>query len=275
MTSAFRLVLTALIVLALGWAVAPRSALPLYDGVGFPDEPYRFVQKPAGAPDTKPPTTAHYEGRVEGGRNATDLVSASAEQAPQVSVYIPAGKLLVPSGAGRVTLSAAPARSLPAPPGAHLWSNVYVVRATPAGAHLSGGSGQATITLRAATSQRPQPHIAYYTGGHWRLLPTFATGRDIYAAQFVALGSYAVIGTSPIDVSMLPGAGGSSGAGSTGLIIGIAALVVVVGLYLLGRHRRARARSAAAEAGTGPDGEPALDSGAAVDGDDALDGGET
>ena len=245
MTRPLRLLLAAVAVLALGWAIAPRSALPLYDGVGFPDEPYRFVQPPTGAPATKPPTTARGSAPVHGGRAGT-LTASSAEQAPQVSVNIPAGKLRIPGSAAKVTLAAAPARPLPAPRGGYLWSDVYDITATPP-ARLAAGYPQATITLRAATAQRPVPRIAYYATGRWTLLPTFATGRDIYAAELPRLASYAVIGTAPIDVSLLPGRRSSSGGGWIGVVVGIGALAAVVGLFLLGRRRRAKAAASSDE----------------------------
>jgi hypothetical protein len=237
-----RLVLVALLVLGLGWALAPHAALPLYDGLGFPDEPYRFVQKPAGAPDTKAPTTAHASAAVTNGRNGS-VVANSAEQAPQVSVQIPPGGVVVPAGTTTVTLIAKPVQPLPVGSGRYLWSNVYDLTAS-AGARLHKVSLQATITLRAATPQQPVPHIARYAAGQWTMLPTFASGRDIYVAELPALGKYAVIGTAPLDVSQLRGSGGgSSGASSgvIGIVVGVAVLVVVVGLFLLGRWRRARA----------------------------------
>jgi hypothetical protein len=80
------------------------------------------------------------------------------------------------------------------------------------------------------------------------MLPTFASGRDIYVAELPALGKYAVIGSAPLDVSQLRGSGGGSsggGGGSViGIVVGVAVLLVVVGLFLLGRWRRARAAAA-------------------------------
>lgn len=240
-----RFVVGALLVLGVGWSVAPRAALPLYDGVGFPDEPYRFVQKPAGAPDTKAPTTAHGTAAVTNGRSGS-LVASSAEQAPQVSVQIPPGGLDLPAGTARVTLTAAPAKPLPTASGQYLWSDVYDLTTDPV-TDLHKVSLQATITLRAATAQRPLPHIARHVGGRWTMLPTFADGRDVYVAELTGLGQFAVIGPSPLAVSQLRGSSsGTSGAGGggngVGILVGIAALVVVVGLFLLGRWRRVRAR---------------------------------
>jgi hypothetical protein len=242
-----RLLVVALLVLGAGWAIAPRSALPLYDGLQFPDEPYRFVQRPAGAPETAAPTTAHGSAAVSGGSTG-QLVAASAESAPQISLYIPKGKLNVPAGTSTVSIAGKPAAPLPTGRGQYLWSDVYDVTATPGTTQFKPGGQQATITLRAASAQRPQPSIAYYDGSRWQLLPTFAQGRDIYIAELNRFGQFAVIGNNPLLVSQLSG-GGKSGGGSSaiGLVVGIGAGVVVVVLFVLGRVRRARARAAGAD----------------------------
>ena len=236
-----RLVLVGLVLLGVGWAVAPRSALPLYDGVGFPDEPYRFVQPPAGAKPTKAPTTGRDQVAVSGGRNAA-ATAASSETAPQVSVKIAAGVLATSAGTTRVTVVAAPQEAIPTAAGQYLWSNVYDVTATPA-ASVHSRDLQTTITLRAATAQRPQPKIAYYDAGRWTTVPTFAAGLDIYYAQLTRFGRFAVLGTVPVDLSQLSGGkSGSSNGSSVGIFVGVGALVVLVALFLLGRRRRARAR---------------------------------
>jgi hypothetical protein len=240
-TRARTLVLVGLALLGVGWALMPRAALPLYDGVGFPDEPYRFVQPPAGAKHTKAPTTGRDQVGVRRGRNIAELLAASAEQAPQVSVFFPAGLLATPAGTTQVTVVAAPAQALPTAAGQHLWSNVYDITATPA-ASIRSGALQATITMRAATAQRPEPQIAYYAGGRWTRVPTFAVGRDIYSAQLTRLGRFAVIGAVPLDVSQLAGAKRGSTASIVGIVVGVGALVVLVALFLIGRRRRARAR---------------------------------
>jgi hypothetical protein len=245
-----RLVTVALAVLGLTWAVAPQAALPLYDGIGFPDEPYRFVQRPAGAQETEAPTDARGTAPVHAG-SVGSLVAASAEVAPQISLYIPKGRLAVPAGTTEVTLTGTPAPPLPTGRGQYLWSNVYDVRATP-GVRFNTGSQQATITLRTATAQRPQPHIAYFASGQWHLLPTFAQGRDIYIAELTTFGQFAVIGGDPLTVAKISTGAGKSGGGggSVGLIVGIAALVVVVVLFVLGRQRRAKVRAEAGHGGT-------------------------
>lgn len=238
-----KLVLAALLVLGVGWSIAPRSALPLYDGIGFPDEPYRFVQRPAGAEETKPPTTAHGSAAVTGETTST-LVAASAETAPQISLYVPKGKLGVPAGTSKVSLTATPAPPLPTGHGQYLWSDVYDVTPSPGSTEFKNNDQQATITLRAASAQRPQPNIAYYDGKRWQLLPTYAQGRDIYIAELNRFGQFAVVGKNPLLVSQIVGNNQGSGGGSPiGLIVGIGAGVIVVVLFVLGRMRRARARA--------------------------------
>jgi hypothetical protein len=241
-----RLITAALLVLGLGWAVAPRTALPLYDGIGFPDEPYRFVQRPAGAQETDPATAARGSAGVSG-RTSDPLVAASDEVAPQVSLYIPKDRLDAPEGTTRIVITAVPAQPMPAGPGRYLWSNVYDVEAEPAATHLTTTGQQATITLRAASAQRPQPHIARYADGHWELLPTYAQGQDIYIAELTGFGKFAVLGSNPLLVTKLTGANaGSSGSGGSavGLVVGIGAGVLVVVLFVVGRMRRARTRAA-------------------------------
>lgn len=241
-----RLVLIALAVLALGWALAPRSAPPLYDGVGFPDEPYRFVVKPAGACATKPPDSASATTAVTNGRGGAITVNTS-EQAPQISVLIPSDLLIAPSAVRRLTIRATPVRPVAAPHGRYLWSNVYDVSATAPGVtlHATDPNRPTTITLRAATAQGPTPSIGRFTNGRWIPLRTQPVGRDIYSSPLPALGRYAVIGASPVNVSDLRCPG--SGTSNTGVVIASTAGGVVVLLAAFGIWRRRRARTASAE----------------------------
>ena len=235
MTRTARLVPLALVLLALGWAVAPRSALPLYDGVGFPDEPYRFVVPPHGAPHTKAPTVASVTAALPAGQNS-DINAASAEVAPQILVQIVAGDLLTPSGTHQVTVTATPVQPLPVPANHYLYSNVYDVTSSPV-ATLKPGPAQAILTMRAATPQQPQPQIERYQAGQWVSLPTYPVGLDIYEAQLPGFGQYAVIGSVPLDVAKLVGVRRSSSGGRIGIAVGAGVLVIVIVLFVLGRRR--------------------------------------
>ncbi|MGI8760753.1 MAG: hypothetical protein ACR2LF_05580 [Jatrophihabitantaceae bacterium] len=235
-----RLLLLALALLGGGWLLAPSSAPPLYDGVGFPDEPYRFVHTPEGASATKPPTFAVATASVAAGRCA-QLNAASAESAPQVTVNIPAGELRVRAGTTSVKLTAAPEGMLPAAAGQYLWSNVYDVTVTP-DLTLQAAQQHPTITMRAATGQRPTPHIAVQVGHSWTLLSTLAVGNDIYQAQLPRFGRFAVIGAVTLDVSQIKLGGGEPVAGNTGILIALGAVAALIVLFVLGERRRSTQR---------------------------------
>jgi hypothetical protein len=231
-----RIVIVALAILGLGWWFAPRWAPPVYDGVGFPDEPYRFVVRPSGAPVTKPPTVASRVVPVT--KQVAGAASlASAEQAPQVAILIPTGRLQAPRGANQIVLKATPVRPIAPPPGGHLWSDVYELSATDPAVTMRDGNPPATITLRAATAQRPVPTIERYVNGAWTKLRTVPVGRDIYEAGLPGLGKYAVVGSSSLQF----GTAGSA-TSRTGVIIFVAALVVVVALVIVGWRRRVARR---------------------------------
>jgi hypothetical protein len=234
-----RAVLAGLLALALGWLVAPRWAPPVYDGVGFPDEPYRFVVRPPGAPPTKAPTAASRVVPVVKGIAAA-VSLASAEQAPQIAILIPTGRLQAPPGVKQFVLRATPVRPISAPSGGYFWSNVYDVAASNPKVTMRDASPPATITLRAATAQRPVPSIERYAGGVWTKLDTVPVGNDIYQATLPGLGKYAVIGSSPLDVGQLKNGSGAKNAATsaTGVVIAVVAVVVVVLLVVIGIRRR-------------------------------------
>jgi hypothetical protein len=229
-----QLLLVALVLLGVGWSLAPRSAPPLYDGVGFPDEPYRFVVAPAGATATKPPTIAAGSTTVTGGQ-AGAIHASSAEQAPQVNVLIPIGRLPAPAGTRRIVIQARPVQPIAPPAGTFLWSNVYAVGATDARVTMTDATPAATLTLRAATPQRPTPMIERYVGGRWTKLKTVPAGNDIYQSVLPGFGRYAVIGTSKLDFS-----GGGSSTSYTGVIIIVAVVLVVLALIVIAVRRRRR-----------------------------------
>ena len=114
--------------LTLGWLLAPHFAPPVYDGVGFPDEPYRFVvraerrQDPQGADDgqERVPVTKG---------TAAAAALASAEQAPQVAILIPTGRLQAPPARSSSRCRPHRCSRSRTPSGTYLWSNVYAVGA--------------------------------------------------------------------------------------------------------------------------------------------------
>lgn len=240
-----RVLVVALLLLGLGWAAAPHSAPPIYDGIGNPDDPYRFVVNPAGYHNNKAPSVAKSSASVTGGK-AGGIQAASIEQAPQVTIAIPADRLQAP-GAKSVSVTAKAAQPLPAPDGEFLWSNVYAVTAT-GGAELHSGIPPATITLRAATAQKESPTIEYYGSGGWQHLKTIPAtpgSQDIYQAPLEHLGKYAVFGSTKLDVAQINLGGGEDPASNKGIIIALIAVALVIVLFVIGERRRSKARRAA------------------------------
>ncbi|MDQ6649765.1 MAG: hypothetical protein M3Z02_06575 [Actinomycetota bacterium] len=81
-----RRLLGALAVLVAAWLLAP-GGVPLYDGVGFPDEPYRYVVPPrADLPRTDPPTEGRDMVRAADAAGGSEVLAQSREMGPQVAV---------------------------------------------------------------------------------------------------------------------------------------------------------------------------------------------
>jgi hypothetical protein len=72
------------------WVLVP-SGVPLYDGIGFPDEPYRYAQPPAGAKTTARPGDAVGTSAGRNGASTEDLDVMSGEQGPQVEIFVSTG----------------------------------------------------------------------------------------------------------------------------------------------------------------------------------------
>lgn len=242
-----RILLVAAVVLGLGALAAPPSAPPLYDGVNYPDEPYRFVDPPPGAPKTKPPTTASATASVRNGR-AGALNLATAEMAPQISIDLPEGAVRIRAGVTQVRITAEPVKDIPVPSGTYLWSDVYEVSATQGSVSaVTDADGQPTITMRAVNAQRPEPKIARFDGKTWTMLPTLATGNDVYSAQFPGLGTFAVLGSKPLVLATTGATSDQGVSGNYGILIAIGAVAVIVVLIALSVRRRLRSRRATVE----------------------------
>ncbi len=177
-------------------ALASPGAIPVYDGVGSPDEPYRLVGT-SPAPST-PTTTV----RVSGGR-AAGVTLTSNESGPQVLLDLAAGA--VRSTADAVTLTAEPIIDTTPPPRGELDGNVYRITAT-GEATVDPANAQGFLFLRANVMTRPDPVVVHRSGPSdpWVEQKTSRAGRDVLATPFRALGDYAVVrlpGSTPIDPS--------------------------------------------------------------------------
>src|SRR4051794_27513146 len=206
------------------WLLAP-AAVPIYDGIGNPDEPYRWVQSPTGTPSKKAPTTATVNLPVAHGVSGAGYANTK-ETGPQISVYFPAGALRVEGAATSVTVTATPvAPTGQAPDGGTFVSNAYRVTATAGGANVPivGKGNQApTLQMRAASVTQPGPVFERSVNGTWKQAQTLRVGNDIYQTQATSFGDWVLV---------RPKAGAFSGSSSSGihkglLVFGIVVLVV-------------------------------------------------
>ena len=219
-------------------ALAP-AAVPIYDGIGNPDEPYRYVKPPANAQTTKPPTTASIVVPIHGSTSVAEYAN-TAENGPQLSLYLPLGALVAPSGVSSVTVTATPqAPSAPLPTDGTIVSNVYRLSAQAGGKDVpivGTGKKEPTLQMRAPSSRQPGPVFEHRTSSGWKREQTIRVGVDVYQSQVPVLGDWALVQLTSDATST------SSGPGiNWGFLAGGIALLVVAGLIVVVRVRRAGA----------------------------------
>lgn len=205
------------------------AAVPIYDGIGNPDEPYRYVNPPAGYRETKPPTTAAETLKVSNGRSASGQVN-TAEFGPQLALFVPPGALALPPATTSVTVKAAPVPPPSEPPtDGTIEGNVYRVTVIAPGGRvdLIGLGNQAPVLdMRAPTARQPGPVFEHYENGHWTSYETARVGTDIYRTRIDALGEWALVRRESSGSSsgslVLPIVAGALGVG--GVLVGIVAV---------------------------------------------------
>jgi hypothetical protein len=196
----------ALLLVTLGRLLSP-AAVPVYDGIGQPDEPYRYVVPPSGAQRTAAPTEGVATSPVVAGASSYGLNVATAEQSSQFLLYVPPMGLAV--AARSVTVRVLPSAPADQPPGAKIDGNVYTVVTTPARVTLTPRAAIAIVSMRATTGRQPPPVMEYRAAstGSWGPLHTTRGGIDVYFVRYMGAGQYALAfadakaghgGTSPL-----------------------------------------------------------------------------
>jgi len=217
-----RWILIATVALLTAWLLAP-AALPIYDGIGNPDEPYRWVKPPANAKTTKAPTGAHKVLQVSGGASQAGFANTD-ELGPQLSLYLPQTALKAPAGASTIDITVQPlAPEPPLPTDGTIVTNVYHLTATANGQPVSvigKGPSEPSLQMRAPTAQQPGPVFEHRTTSGWQRARTIRVGVDVYQAQAPVLGDWALV------LSTSKGGGGGINWGLLGG--GIALLVVAI-----------------------------------------------
>jgi hypothetical protein len=214
----------AVLLVALGRLASP-SAVPVYDGIGAPDEPYKYVGGPR-PPAASVSTTVPVKEAL-----SAPLQVRSAEQGPQVLLDLAAGAFSATSATLTVTATPLKADGTPVPQGT-IDGNAYRITATP-GARLQPERAQGFLFLRAAVMTKPDPVVVHRSGDgdSWQRVKTVRAGRDILSTPFLAVGDYAVVrlpGSTPLS----QGGGGLSGVRLVLLAGGVLVLVLLTVLVL-------------------------------------------
>lgn len=228
--------------LIVAWLL-PGRPVPIYDGVGAPDEPYRYVRVPPGvAIRTQPPTTAKLTVPVTDGVPSV-IELATLEQGPQAEADILDQGLSVPSGAG--SASSLTATLVPLAPeaggnGPKIDGNVYRLGWTAGTAAVQFvNHGTDLLYLRATVGPPPRAVLLYRPRPNevWRPLATDLAGADIYSALIQGSGDYALT-RQPLPAT--PGTRGAHSAVSPGLLIVAILVVGMVAIVLIVRLLRIR-----------------------------------
>ena len=220
--------------LALVW-LTTANPVPLYDGIGFPDEPYRFVPARGAGPAA---TSAQVDLKVEAGSNTGGLIVNTKEAGPQASVFAPPHAFAA-AGTTAITLAVRPVPPLPPMPPGVLESNVYALSLTSAAGRVSlvSEAQPPAITLRSVTTQPPEPVFNYRATPTepWREIKTRRVGRDIYNAVAPGAGEYVLVrdAADPTKKSSTDGRGALYAvlAATVLLVVG-----VIIGVRILSRR---------------------------------------
>jgi len=220
--------LAAATLLALVWHVSPPVTPPLYDGLGLPPEPYRYLNPPPALKHgNKTPSSTSLSVPVSGGESSFES-AATNENPPQAQLILQPNAVRLPAGTKWIAIVVRPVPALPAPQDGNLDGNAYRFALTSnSGTLLALGKGTTSVALR-GTGARGSPIIEQYTGGHWiRLKTGIYLGIAIYVANVKSLGDFALV---------LPGkaTGASGGTALNGFLPLLVIGVLIVGLTTAG-----------------------------------------
>ena len=182
------------LLVAAGLLLSP-TVVPVYDGIGQPDEPYRYVDRPDGAQVTAEPTSASMTSPVQGGLALHGMNVATKEVAPQFALFLPP-RALQAAGARTLTVTATPQAAVSDPPvGKRADGNAYLVGFSVPGTTLTPQAALATVSMRATTAEQPPPQIHYRPAATepWQPLQTARAGTEIYATRFPGPGQFQLV----------------------------------------------------------------------------------
>jgi hypothetical protein len=180
-------------------SVFSSRIIPIYDGIGAPDEQYRYSKPPSSQKTaTLPPSPAEVSVEIKDSTNQSDFGLASKEQGPQVNIYVYRLAVNAPATNTKITFKAAPKvpESTQTPKG-NIAGNAY---------HLSVADNSGAVTFSSNNKKGyidlriPQGYYAPATmvfrknqSEKWQPLKTSRVGNDIYEASIVEFGDYALV----------------------------------------------------------------------------------
>ena len=225
-------------VLLLATSLTSTHIVPLYDGLGFPDEPYRFVADPS---TTLPPTTADQTFTRQDLKSYSATIS-SHESGPQVSITLPLSSVTLPASASQMQLTATAEAPTDGPTPGKIISDVYDARAISQPGPAKFDERQDQIALRAPATQQINGSVTIVyrpsNKDQWQSLFTSQTGSDIYAASFYGSGQYAVAvgAATPRATPTASGKSPTSSGPSTRLSLVAGLIVLFIAVILVIRR---------------------------------------
>jgi hypothetical protein len=165
---------------------------PLFDGV-FIEDPYRWVEPPPGA-DGDPPSVTMAQPVVNG--SVPLLAVATSEVPPQAQIIAQEDGFAIAADTTTVTVSIQPSAATDPT----IAGNVYRFSVIDEQGRALGirPGAQVTLVLR-APQQDLIAQIARFDGSSWVKIPTeFGGLPDLFAANIMELGDFAVVVTGPI-----------------------------------------------------------------------------
>jgi len=180
------------LLVGVGWLLTPNP-VPVYDGIGVPDEPYRYVTSPEGGSPTAPPSEATARTPVVKGVSKDGLVLQTKEQTAQFSMFMPPGAMAATTGP--ITIRAVPQDPVQSPAGKKIFGNAYLITLTSPGGPvtLTKAAEAASLYQRATdTSDGWAMHFRPTANAPWEALQTSRGGTDSHVADFIGPGEYAL-----------------------------------------------------------------------------------
>jgi hypothetical protein len=231
--------------LTLAWLTVP--GVPLYDGVGFPDEPYRYVQPPPGYRFTQPPTSVTVHVTAASGVSNEFFNAPSKESGPQVEVLATKGGLVGAPNVRGFDVKVTPVAPGPATPGTRIEGNLYHVTVSsepPGPVTVARATSQVRVFMRLrATSSKPGAVTFVYRASPadpWKTEPIQKAGNDVFMANVVGPGDYALAAAKTTAAQGTTTRSSSSGGIPLTVIVLAATLAIIVVAVVATRIARRR-----------------------------------